>query len=178
MKRVTAMVVFAYGSTATVVLVLCLIVALFGSAAQLEPSSRVLAAILAMHGTSGLLTFTRYVDWEPLFALTEFRQKVARRSVWFAFAVFCALFVTFALAGAYKNQQWLERLTPVLALQAFLVQTLYIAVHWAFRPENVFPERLRQVLSNPFGEVLLYLGCRGGQRLPPNKRSGRRRGIR
>jgi hypothetical protein len=56
---------------------------------------------------------------------------------------------------SYKAQaEW--ALSPFLA-SATLLSGVYIALHWAFRPENLFPRAFLTFAGNPFGAIIRKL---------------------
>ena len=67
---------------------------------------------------------------------------------------FAICFMAFVIEGDQRNQLFGGR-SAFLILTALLLQnTCYIAIHWAFRPENFLPTSLIKALSDPLGSAL------------------------
>jgi hypothetical protein len=151
MKRLIALSCFGYGCMGSLVFLVWHFAALAGDPV-LPKSVWTVEAIFLLHGSAMLATFHRNLlrtPTPPVLVVTRKRQRLARfllGSATLYFSVFLALFVWAELTG---NPTLGVRVTP-LALTSFAVlNTVYIALHWAFRPENILPQRLLRIASNP-----------------------------
>lgn len=105
-------------------------------------------AFVVIHVLALLVTFQPWhglVRWRPLIAVTAGAKAVAR--VAFIASVMNMLFwmATVLLHG--QNATVLELALGVNGM--VIVSMVYIAVHWALRPENVLPGPLVRFLSDP-----------------------------
>ncbi len=113
-------------------------------------------AVFMLHGIAACFTFQPHVrpPWQPLLAVTQGRVRLAKALFGLATLNFAVWFGAFIVAGNQRDQLFGGR-AAFLILTSFLLQnTVYIALHWAFRPENIFPGSFIEALSNPLGSVL------------------------
>ena len=83
--------------------------------------------------------------------VTDGRVRMGRILVALSTLNFLLCLGTFLVAAAQANTA-LENKAVSLVLTSFLLQnTIYIAVHWALRPENLFPGSFLRAISNPLG---------------------------
>ena len=69
-----------------------------------------------------------------------------------AYFVLClGAFIVASLRGYHALQ---DKTVPLILTSFLLQNTVYIALHWAFRPENLFSSSFIEALSNPLGSVL------------------------
>jgi hypothetical protein len=116
----------------------------------------IVVAVFVLHGIAACFTFQPHVrpPWKPLLAVTQGRVRFARALFALATLNFAVWFCALIVAGNQRNQLFGGRVT-FLILTSFLLQnTVYITLHWAFRPENLFPGPFIDVLSNPLGSLL------------------------
>jgi hypothetical protein len=146
---------FWYGCLASLCALAWYITALRGSFSF--PSNwEIVVAVFVLHGVAACFTFQPHVRpaWQPLLAVEPERIRIARILLGLATLNFAAWFGAFIIAGSHRNQLLGGRIA-FLILTSFLLQnTVYIALHWAFRPENLFPNSFIEALSNPLGSVL------------------------
>ena len=103
-----------------------------------------------IHALICFLTFDRSPTglWEPLFKVTPRRVRLARLCLGLAVANF--IFYLLLVWGYFLRSKALDELRVLSFLTSLLlVNTLYVALHWAFRPENLFSHTFRQVIANP-----------------------------
>ena len=102
---------------------------------------------LILHGIIMMLTFhTRPGPpyWAPVFLVTSDRIRFARMLLFAAGSNFVVWFVVLAFLNRSASVRTLDALLSSL----FLLNTIYIAIHWA-RPENLFLPSTLVFLSNP-----------------------------
>ena len=51
---------------------------------------------------------------------------------------FLTWFLTLIIAGVTGHRTFQDRVVPLILTSLVLQNTIYIAVHWAIRPENLF----------------------------------------
>jgi hypothetical protein len=120
------------------------------------PSFNWLLAFFILHCCAATFTFQPHMrpPWEPLFSLSPGRIRLAKTLFSLATLNFIVCFGLFLVAGKLGDRA-LEEKAVSLILTSFLFQnTVYIAVHWAFRPANLFPGAFIEALSNPLGSFL------------------------
>lgn len=116
--------------------------------------------LFVLHGCVLVLTFHRSpgtVLWLPVLRITSQRILAAQAILLVtALNMIGWLAAIFVLASQnYKAQaEW--ALSPFLA-SAALLSGVYIALHWAFRPENLFPRAFLALAGNPFGAIVRRL---------------------
>ena len=108
-------------------------------------------ALFASWGTVMFATFYRspIPIWKPILAVTCERIRNARlllfclllNSVMWLLAVVCLF--------AFDIRDPLPWTFCALASSCALLNGLYIWIHWAFRPENLFTERFRRFADDP-----------------------------
>jgi hypothetical protein len=95
-----------------------------------------------------------------LFSFSPGRIRLAKTLFSLATLNFIACFGLFLVAGKLGDRALEERAVPLI-LTSFLFQnTVYMAVHWAFRPANLFPRAFIEALSNPLGSFLGFISPR------------------
>ena len=159
MKRRLATSVFIYGCLSLIVSIVWLGAAVLS--ANIHSVSLWLAeGLFILHGCVLVLTFHRRpgtVLWLPVLRITSQRIKAAQAILLVtALNMIGWLTAIFVLAlQNYKAQaEW--ALSPFLA-SAALLSGVYIALHWAFRPENLFPRAFLTFAGNPFGAIVRRL---------------------
>lgn len=112
----------------------------------------VVVSVFIVHGLVMVITFHRDPSrrlWDPVIRITP--QRVCAAKVILALAAANFLFCTM-LAQWEKGSLSLRTLT--MAFSSFaLLNASYVAIHWALRPENLFPNQLLALISNPIGYV-------------------------
>ncbi len=116
----------------------------------------IVEAVAVLHGGAACFTFQPRVRpaWGPLFTVTPRRVKLARMLFGLATLNFIVSFVMLLIAGKVEDQALLDKAVPIILTSFLLQNTVYIALHWAFRPENLFPGSLIEAVSNPLGLFL------------------------
>lgn len=115
--------------------------------------------IFVFHGLVLTLTFHSFVDPKsfssPIWCISERRRKWAR-GVLAGAVVLCIGIVIWAIVVArepYDEKLVLEATGLAMASLAML-SSLYIVLHRAFRPENLFSESFIEFASNPLAYLL------------------------
>ena len=153
MKKGIAIVCFAAGCLASVLaLTWYAAVLLAGNPRWPFPSK--IGRIEALFAVWGLVMFATFYRnprpiWKPLIEVTSGHIKAARLLL--AFAVTnCLLWLGASVAmWALRVRGPLSWTFCLLASSVILLNAVYIAVHWAFRPENLFSERFRRFADDP-----------------------------
>ena len=85
--------------------------------------------------------------WQPVLNVTPQRIRLAK--ILFGLSILNFLLcVGVAFYGAIKGDSALRDKGPGLILTSLvMLQTIYIAIHWAFRPENLFSPSLTDSLE-------------------------------
>jgi hypothetical protein len=116
----------------------------------------IVATIFTFHAIAGLVTFDRtpvHPAWQPIVAVTLGRIRLAKVLLGLATLNFAFCMGTLIVA-ALREKLALEDKMVYLVLTSFLLQNAtYIALHWAFRPENLFSASFLRVIANPLGEL-------------------------
>ncbi len=128
--------------------------ALLGHAPLLN--DRLYLVLFALHGIAACFTFQPQVRpaWEPLLSVTSGRVRLAKTLFGLATLNFVVCFGIFLIAAKLGNQALEDKMVPLILTGFLLQNTVYIALHWAFRPANLFPGSFIEALSNPLGSFL------------------------
>jgi hypothetical protein len=159
MGKVAAQSCFVYGCTASLGALVWYFASLAGYRI-LPQSVWVFAVFFSIHGIAMVITFYRrpWNPWKPVLKVTPERIRIAKLLL----ALVAANFL-FPLAVVVSEHGGVSERALSMALTSLvLLNTVYIAIHWAIRPENLFPSWFLSFISNP----LLYLLVR---RHEPNK---------
>ncbi len=152
MKRLIQKVCFVYGCLAFSLSVLWFLGAsVVANAIPDEPE--VAISILAVHALFLCLTFQRFIGvgpyWTPIWRVSEPVLGWARRGILLVFVIFvCSVLFVFIAIFLHNETLSLRGFGLVLASMGMLSST-YIALHWAFRPENLFNDGLLKFVTDP-----------------------------
>lgn len=160
MKRFVQRAILAYGCLASTASLAWFVGAwIFGP--MMPENAGIVIAILIIHGAILTVTFHSFVQhrpfWSPVWRITDRRRKCA----WGVLASAAILFlgtVIWTILLIRKPHDWkLVSDTASLTMASLaLLSSLYILLHWAFRPENLFSTSLVEFASNPFAYILTY----------------------
>jgi hypothetical protein len=115
------------------------------------PSFNWFLAFFIVHCCAATFTFQ---PREPLFSLSPGRIRLAKMLFSLATLNFIVCFGIFLIAGKLGDRALEEKAVPLILTSFLLHNTVYIAVHWAFRLANIFPGAFIEALSNPIGSFL------------------------
>jgi hypothetical protein len=159
MKKRLAMWMFAYGCLGSMAATIWLSLAL----APIElhrPPLWLIESLFMVHGCALVLTFHRNpgtVIWRPVLRVTSKRLKAAQLVLMLSAANVLAWLTSVFVLASQNNRQWAEwALSPFLA-SCSLLSTIYLALHWGYRPENLFPTWLLSFAANPIGPIVRRL---------------------
>lgn len=105
--------------------------------------------LFIFHGAAYFFTFGdshSNPKWKPIITINPLRIKIAKivlilAAANYALPLVLSLFLKYPIYGDK---------TPFLLLSSFiLLNTIYIAIHWALRPENIFSAAFLRFMSNP-----------------------------
>jgi hypothetical protein len=155
MRRLIRLYGFWYGCLGSLCAFACYVSALVGSF-TFPRNWWVVEAVAVLHGVGACFTFQPRVRpaWEPLLSVTPERIKLAKTLFGLATVNFMVCFGIFLIAGKLGNKALEDRTVPLILTSFLLQNTVYIAVHWAFRPENLFHSSFVEIISNPLGSFL------------------------
>ncbi len=117
----------------------------------------VVELVFAIHALAMIGTFQRTAGrrrWAPMVNVTPGRIQSARLILLLSTLNFMGCFVCL-LVSSSRGEQFVstENLEPVL-ISFLLLNTLYIAFHRAYRPENLFSEKFSRMFTDPLGSFL------------------------
>jgi hypothetical protein len=155
MRKLIRLFGFWYGCLGSLCALAWYISALLGSFG-FPRNWEIVMAIAALHGVAACFTFQTHVSpaWEPLLSVTPGWIRLARTLFSLATLNFIVCFGIFLIAGKLGNQALEDKAVPLILTSFLLQNTVYVAIHWAFRPENLFPSAFIQAVANPLGSVL------------------------
>ena len=115
-------------------------------------SQTVLIGLFLLHGLAACLSFQRYSRrWEPIVPLTVNRIRLATVAFAAGTLNFAGCSAVFIWAAEMKNQTLAGNMVYLVLTSLVLQNTIYIAIHWLIRPENIFPKRFIDLVTNPLG---------------------------
>jgi|SRR5882724_1790545 len=150
---------FIYGSLAFAGALIWYLAALTGHAVLPQKSVWVLESLLIVHAIVMVITFYRRpsrVLWAPVLPITAKRLRAAKILLITA----AANFVFSVVLVAWERRRASERALSMVLTSFALLNATYIAIHWAFRPENIFTAPFLAFISNPILYVLSRLRLR------------------
>lgn len=154
MRRLIQLYSFWYGVIGSVLAFAWFALSLAGQPV-LPKSWWTMEAIAILHGAAACFTFQPYVrpPWKPLISPSPVRVRVAKVLFGLGTLNFLAWFLTLIIAGETGHRTFQERVVPLILTSLVLQNTIYIAVHWAIRPENLFSRGFIEGVSNPLGFI-------------------------
>jgi hypothetical protein len=153
MKRGIAIVCFAAGCLASL-LALDWYVAVLVTRNSMWPFPSDVAEIEALFVVWGLIMFATFYRnprpiWMPLFEITSARIKAARLLL-ACTLINCVVWLIACVAlWAVQVRGPLPWIFCLLASGVTLLNAVYVFIHWALRPENLFSERFRRFADDP-----------------------------
>lgn len=116
----------------------------------------IVEAVFVLHGIAACFTFQPHVRpaWQPFLTVTPGRIRFAKTLFSLATLNFIVCLGALLIWRNGEEPIWQDRIVPLILTSFLLQNTVYIALHWAFRPENLFPGSFIRVISNPLGSFL------------------------
>jgi O-antigen/teichoic acid export membrane protein len=155
MKTLIKFYAFWYGCLGSLFVFVWYIAAIRGHA-TMPDSVWIVEAVFVLHAAAALATFQRTSTrpaWQPVLDVTPARIRLARTLFALSIVNFLVCLGVF-LYAEYRGNEALGNAGVALILTSFLLlNTVYIAIHWAFRPENLFSSSFLRVIANPLGEL-------------------------
>jgi hypothetical protein len=155
MRQLVRLYCFWYGCLGTCCALWWHIVALQGQFAF--PSNWwIVEAVFVLHALAAVCTFQRSLrhPWQPILIVTQSRIRLAKLLFSIATLNFILCLGAFIVASLGRYHALQDKTVPLILTSFLLQNTVYIALHWAFRPENLFSSSFIEALSNPLGSVL------------------------
>lgn len=151
-KLIVGRFLFWYGSLTTV-LAMGWFCAAVSSVHVGAPDASIMVALFVVHGF--LLVITLHSDprkrpWPSVLPVTPTNTQIARLGLLLVIANAGLWSAAVLWAAHYGRQQDAEWMLNTLPPSFFMCSTVYMALHWAFRPENFLPRGLLAFLSNPY----------------------------
>jgi len=119
--------------------------------AELPQSVWVAESLAAIHGIAMVITFHQRPyrsPWAPVLQVTTKRIRIAK----VVLAAVAANFLFCLVLAISEHRAVSESVLFRLLASMVLLNTVYVAIHWAFRPQNVFARQFLDFMSSP----LLY----------------------
>jgi hypothetical protein len=147
---------FWYGCVGTLCALVWYILAIQGRA-SIPDNVWIVEAVFALHASAAIATFHRTPTrpaWQPVLAVTPGRIRLAKIVFGFSIVNFLVCLGVYIVAEVRANMA-LGNEGVALSLTSFLLlNTIYIGIHWAFRPENLFSSSFLRAISNPLELIL------------------------
>jgi hypothetical protein len=113
---------------------------------------------MAVHAFIICLTFQRFIGakpfWGPIWNSSWEQLRWARRTLGVGFALVLGTMMLNGIALILRRETIALRGLNLTLASIGMFSSSYIALHWAFRPENLFSSSFLKVISNPIGLVL------------------------
>ena len=153
MKKLIQLYAFCYGCIGSFFAFVWYLAALRDSVA-FPRSWWIVESVFVLHCIAACFTFQPHVrpPWQPFLAVTPRRIKFAKIVFTIATLNFIVYLVKAGIVGTRGEAR--DRISFLILTSLLLQNTVYIAIHWAFRPENLFPHSFIQAISNPLGSFL------------------------
>jgi hypothetical protein len=157
MRKQIAISMYAYGCLSSIVAFVWFSAAVL-SAYTLGIAVWLGVTLFLVHGCVLVVTFHgSRAPWLSVLRVTS-RRLIAAKTVLLLAALNTLLWTgsIFAL-GVGEDKPWSGWVLQLFLASYLLLSTIYIALHWAFRPENLFPAAFIALVSNPFGLIVRKL---------------------
>lgn len=151
MRKSVALFGFVYGCTTSLLSSGWFVLAAVGAPTRdLNPT---IAAVVALiHGCVLVITFHREPfgnPWRPVLLVTERRVKAAKVLLGAVLIAFILCFAVVLFAALRSALSTYDRGLHLVVASLAVLSSVYIALHWAFRPENLFSHALLQTAAFP-----------------------------
>lgn len=153
MRKLIRYYAFWYGCLGTL-LSLAWYVAALDNRATIPNNVWIVETVFAFHATAAIATFQRGAGpraWLPMILVTPARLKLARAVFSISLLNFICCLGVFIVGVGLGNQPLVERMVSLILTSFLLMNTIYIFIHWAFRPENLFSGSFIRAISDPLG---------------------------
>lgn len=155
MRRAIQTYCIVYGCLASALAFVWFLSALAGKFDE-DVSFTVVIGLFLLHGLAAFLSFQHYSRrWEPVIPLTPSRIRWAKVAFAAGTLNILGCFAIFIGVAEMKNQILAGGMVYLVFTSLVLQNTIYIAIHWLFRPENIFPKWFIELVTNPLS-FLLY----------------------
>jgi hypothetical protein len=155
MKKLTRLYCFWYGCLGTLCALAWYITAVIDRA-SIPDEVWIVEAVFGLHALAAIATFQRTAmspAWQPVLTVTPQRVRLAIILFYLSALNFLICIVVSIYAAANGNISLRDRGVALILTSFLMLNTVYIAIHWAFRPENLFSSSFLRFIANPFGEV-------------------------
>jgi hypothetical protein len=130
------------------------------------------------YGILMLATLDRYPsrDWPPVFKVTHSRIILARVLLSLTGANLVIAMIVTTVGRIIASTSWLEHGRPWVLGGLLFLNGVYVALHWAYRPTNIFGPNVPEALLNPLGclvRAILKVTRRMVKRPERNRRDGK-----
>jgi hypothetical protein len=153
MKRAIAWACLIYGCIATIGSVVWLTLTCLGGA-LLPQAKQPAITLMSIHAIVLCLTFQRFIGvrpfWRPVCAPTAARLKWSRRCLLLCATAVVGITTLLVVALATRRFGLVETGFGVFLASFSLLSSVYIAIHWAFRPENIINAGVVRFFADPF----------------------------
>jgi len=175
MRRRLATVFFGFGCALSVFALAWFIAASSGVLIAPRTATQALAAFVP-YAIVMLITLDRGSAriWPPVFPVTQSRLKVARLLLSCATMLCFGAFAIVLIGRALGNSSVAEASFASVIGSLMLLNGIYVALHWAYRPQNLFGPNVPPSLLNPLGIVLVPI-LRMTRTIKPPSSNGQRR---
>jgi hypothetical protein len=168
MRKLVERYCFIYGCVASAGAIVWYVTALVGRA-ELPQSVWVAESFVVIHAITMVITFYRRTHrspWAPVLRVTPKRIRIAKVIL----GAVAANFLFCLVLAIWERRTVSETALSMLLASMTLLSTVYIAIHWAFRPETLFRSQFVVFIPNPF--VYLFFRPRPPRQLPRSERKG------
>ncbi len=158
MKRMFQLYAVSFGCVGTIAAFVWHIAAILGYSV-LPSNLKVMLAILIPLSIAYLITLHRtpgYIAWAPLIVITAKRIRIARLVLASAAINFIAYVSILLIASHQKDMGLAARVIPMILTSMIMLGTIYVAIHWIVRPENIFSCNILRIISDPLYHLLLW----------------------
>lgn len=156
MKNLIRFYAFCYGCLGTLLAFAWYIAAILGYA-RIPTNVWIVEAVFALHALAALATFQRTSmrpAWQPVLGVTPDRVRLARTLFNLSILNFLLCIGVCVYAVISGNAALRDKGVALILTSFLMLNTIYIAIHWALRPENLFSAYFLRVIANPLGELL------------------------
>jgi hypothetical protein len=158
MRKTLAILFFILGCVVAGFAVFWLIAAQFGI--LVVPRTPLEAvAVFSIYAILMLATLDRSIsdDWAPIFGITRSRILFAR-GLLSLIGVFCFVEIAVAVIGRVLGCTSLLGHAFLWVISSLLLLNgVYVALHWAYRPSNLFGSRISPALLDPLGNIIVAM---------------------